>query len=348
MDLRSFLIGLALAAAAPPAALCAVTEADLVRQADGRLLVTWTAGPGETVDVLTAPSPTTPRPLMTVSSAADADGRHLLPASPKAVQVVLSTRDGQVYRLAERVQPLAGASNFRDIGGYRTADGRQVRWGAIYRSAELSGLTPADYEFVRSLGLRMIYDLRSTGERTREPTRWVGAGAPPILAKDYGMDESGFLAALGPNPTAESARRLMTRFYPALVGSHRDQFRTVFEKLIAPEDGAVLYHCSAGKDRTGVLSALILTALRVPRETVLQDFELSNAYYRPPVSRGGASMVSAVPPDALKVLMGVDRAYLEAFFDELDRRYGGVEGYLDVELGIDATELAVLRNRYTY
>jgi protein-tyrosine phosphatase len=338
------LLGFSLAASAQAAVLSAKAD----RQADGQVMISWTTDPGETVDVLLAPAPTTPLAAMQVVSSADPDGQHLLARSESTPYVTLRSSDGRVYRLAERLPGVVGASNFRDVGGYRTADGRQIRWGMIYRSSSLSELTPGDAERLRALGLRTIVDLRSSDERKDEPTRWSGSARPQTVAHDYEMDVSAFLGSFRNGATPDAARKLMTDFYPAVLQSHRPQFRAVFDSLLAREDGPVLFHCTAGKDRTGVLTALLLSALGVPRDQVIADFLLSNTYYQPKPLPGDAGGLARLPPDVMAVLMGVEASYLEAVFAELDRTYGGVEGYLDRELGVDATDLAILKARYTY
>lgn len=137
-----------------------------------------------------------------------------------------------------------------------------------------------------------------------------------------------------------------------VLDSHRDHFRDLFQTLLAAE-GAVLYHCSAGKDRTGVATGLVLTALGVPRETVLADYALSNRYYRMDVSQAATRaptaemrMFASLPPEVVKVFQGVEPEYLEAVFQEIDRRYGGFDVYLQKELGVGPAEIAKLKATY--
>lgn len=326
-------------------AQAAIINAQAQRTAEGELTLTWTETNGAAVDVFMSQSPSATLDQMTLVTSADGDGRHsLTPASASARHYfILRSADGTRYRLAERLVPLAGAMNFRDVGGYQTADGRFVRWGKIYRSAALSGLTPEDMAKIEALGIDYVYDLRSVGERRDQPTRWPETGAA-LVSLDYELDISGFMAVFAEGPTAEKARAAMTAFYPAVVDSHKAQFSAIFAELLAGDDGAVLYHCSAGKDRTGVQTALILSALGVDRETVIEDFLLSNQHHRMTAASGP---MAGVPPEVLEVLGGVERPYIEAFFAEIDRRYGGVEGYLAAELGVDSAGIQRLRTLYT-
>ncbi len=326
-------------------AQAAIVNAEAHRAQDGALALSWTETTGAAVDVFMGQDPKASQDQMTLVSAADGDGRHsVAPTSAEArAYFMLRAPDGTRYRLAERLVPLDGAMNFRDVGGYETEDGRFVRWGKIYRSAALSGLTPDDLAKIQNLDIRYVYDLRSIDERRDEPTRWPQTGAV-MASYDYEMDISAFMAAFADGPSAEKVRAAMTSFYPAVVDSHKIQFRAVFAELLEGDEGAILYHCSAGKDRTGVQTALILSALGVPRETVIEDFLLSNQHHR---ISGDAGPMAGMPADVLEVLGGVERPYLEAFFAEIDRRYGGVEGYLAAELEVDAADIQRLRALYT-
>ncbi|UQV17639.1 tyrosine-protein phosphatase [Brevundimonas albigilva] len=252
----------------------------------------------------------------------------------------------------QRLLPLEGVQNARDIGGYRTADGRTVKWDVIYRTAELSHLTAHDKALLEARGLRSIHDLRSVDERRDQPTDWTGEGAPAITAFDYSMDMSGFAALFQGEVTADRAREVFAASYPELLKMQRPQQRALFADLLKGE-GAVLYHCSAGKDRTGMATALILSALGVPRETILADYELSNQYYRPDLTTAEASdnpqaaAFMRLPEDVRAIFMGVDARYLQAVFDIIDRDYGSVEAYLDQELDVDAADIQRLRSLYT-
>lgn len=329
---------------------CAAVSNAAVERSGGQLQVTWTAAVGEPVDVFVADRPDAPASAMTLVSDDDRDGRHTLAApEQRRLFVLLRGSDGADVRVAERLVPLEAVQNFRDVGGYRTADGRRVRWGLIYRSAELAGLTPSHAEVVQALGIRDIHDLRSNSERESAPTNWPGEAKPQVHAADYQMDFSGFARAFGGGIDEAKARETFKAFYPQVLESHREQFRDLFRTLLKAE-GPVLYHCSAGKDRTGVATALVLTALGVPRETVIADYELSNRYYRMDARKGADAspefkMFASLPPEVVKVFQGVDGEYLEAVFAEIDRR-GGMAAYLEKELGVGPAEVARLKAAY--
>lgn len=341
-------LALALATALP--ATAQVVGGEAVRREDGRLALTWrTIGSGDPVDVFRERRGPAGIELILLS-AADTDGEHVTTAESGGNVFVLRGPGSSGYRLAERLVALDGVQNFRDIGGYATADGRFVGWGRIFRSAQLSELTAGDLQRIEALRIRSVYDLRSTEEQASEPTAWTGPGAPARLTHAYSIDYAPFVAAFANGIDAAGARALMTGFYGQMSESHKVQFREVFAELLSPEDGAVLYHCTAGKDRTGVTTALILTALGVSREVVMADYLLSNTYYAPAAGLEASDttdVFARMPADVQQVFMGVEAGFLDAFFAGIEARYGSVETYLTRELGVGPAELALLRTRYT-
>ncbi|WP_299595375.1 tyrosine-protein phosphatase [uncultured Microbulbifer sp.] len=256
-----------------------------------------------------------------------------------------------------RLLPLEGGRNFRDLGGYQTANGKTVKWGKMYRSGVLANLTADDYDYLRNRDIATIVDFRSTKERAGEPTNWQ-AGSVMELKWDYDMGnwEQEFAKVLSnPDFDKEDLVKMMDKGYVGLVHQQTPAYRAMFQKLIESDD-PLLFHCSAGKDRTGIGAALILTALGVDRETVRQDYMLSNETLK------GSNMLelpedasekqkrmfaffSQLPQDVRQVLAGVEISWLEAAFAEMERQHGSVEAYIETELDVDQTELALLRSR---
>lgn len=249
-----------------------------------------------------------------------------------------------------RLLPLQGGQNFRDMGGYRTRAGRTVRWGVLYRSGSMHFLTPADFDYLAKRGIRTVCDFRATNERSNEPVAWPAGKAPRVLADDYTMDTSAIAPKPGHVPTAAEARATMTATYPALLKQFNGQYRRMFGELLAGR-APLAFNCTAGKDRTGVAAALILTALDVPRETVIQDYLLTNKYFDPRKVVQSDDQASQawrkLPMDVLKAYMAADPDYIDAVFKVMDAHRGGVSGYLRDELGLGTAELAKLRRTYT-
>lgn len=252
----------------------------------------------------------------------------------------------------QRVLPLQGGRNFRDLGGYRTRDGRHVKWNTLFRSGSMHGLTDADYAALEQRGIRVVCDFRDTRERAAEPVAWPGAGAPRVLSEDYALDMAGFLPR-GPAKdwTADAARAAMTASYPRMLAQFHGQYRRMFDELLA-RHAPLAFNCSAGKDRTGVAAALLLTALGVPRETVIQDYLLTNRYLDTAklVGKDGTGSVAnplgGMPAPVMQALLAADRRYIEAALTVLDGHRGGADGWLRDEMGLTRPKLLQLRAAY--
>jgi protein-tyrosine phosphatase len=250
----------------------------------------------------------------------------------------------------ERMIPIAGGRNFRDVGGYRTVDGRTVRWSKLYRSGSLGSLKPEGMKRLQSLNVRAIIDLRMTAERQTDPSNALSMAGMGYWTRDYqlGGDQAA-LAQLFSDPsklTADSVRAMMIHGYRTMPKELALQYRELFARLIAPGKGAVVLNCTAGKDRTGIGAALVLTALGVPYETVREDFLLSNSGLdMNGVQDAISPMLAALPPEVIKPLLGVEEVYLDTTFAQLKTDYGSVEAYLEKELGVGPAEIKALKRR---
>ena len=243
-----------------------------------------------------------------------------------------------------RVLPLQGGRNFRDLGGYRTADGRTVKWGLLYRSGQMHDLTPADYATLQKLGIPTVCDFPDTRERTAEPTLWPAGQKPKVLSDDYALDMSAMKIGDPSTWTQTQVVTAMTATYPKLLDQFNGQYRRMFAELLTG-NVPLAFHCTAGKDRTGVAAALLLTALGVPRATIIDDYLLSNEHMAP-MPAHPTGFWAKLSPEAARTFAGVDRRYIDAVFAVIDRHPGGTMGYLKDELGLDAGKIAKLRAMY--
>jgi len=251
-----------------------------------------------------------------------------------------------------RLIAIDGSNNFRDIGGYKTTDGREVRRGLVFRSGAMNHLTPAGFAQLKALGIQTNVDFRSTDERAKAPVNWPAGQGVVAYTTDYKMDMSSFgkLFASG-NITAETVRAAMAEGYRDTPFYFAPQYRLMIRQIIEGRTGLV-YNCTAGKDRTGVGTAILLTLLGVPRETVTQDYLLSNTYFKPEMTRSAAdkddpqmAMFMRLPADVQQALMGVDKSYLDASFAAINEREGGWDRYVRDDLGLSATDVAALKTR---
>ncbi|MER6343544.1 tyrosine-protein phosphatase [Streptomyces sp. NPDC001595] len=308
------------------------TAAEVTAQDDGSYAITWKA-PGVRKVVVRANG-------RVVASGA-ASGSVVVRGLPGADRqwFDLVPEHGGSLRLADRLVRLDGTVNLRDAGGYRTKDGRWVRMGVVYRSDSLGKLTDADVAKLKRLGLAADFDLRTTQERTADPDR-VPEGVKYVVADVIGDGSPVFTMP----ETADEAARMMIDGEKAMVSGAgaKAAYSSVFADLSDGDADGVLYHCTAGKDRTGWASAALLTALGVPRETVMADYLASNDYR----AEANAAMLAALPPAqaaVYKPLLDVRPEYLNSGFAEVREEFGSFAAYEREGLGLNAAELMRLR-----
>jgi protein-tyrosine phosphatase len=234
---------------------------------------------------------------------------------------------------------LAGASNFRDLGGYPAADGRRLRWRQIFRSNHLGHLTADDIEVLRPLRLRSAYDLRGTGERAEAACGLAGIAVHSLPIEPTVVASLRARRAGGASLSSTDALEVMQESYRSYVRHNTANFRALFAQL--GEDRAPLViHCTAGKDRTGFACALILHALGVPEQLIAEDYLLTNRFYRRDPNNG-----SDLPDDVRQVLGTVQTSFLAAAFDAINAEYGDLESYFIRGLGLGEQQSTSLKAR---
>lgn len=232
-----------------------------------------------------------------------------------------------------RMVPLEGAVNFRDMGGYTAANGKTVKSGLVYRSGDLDLLTDADLRLLADMDLRTVIDFRSKEEVEAAPDR-----LPDTVKNAYHLVvDPGNIFELS-EVNHDTGPELMQKLNVLLVNDAKAQYAEFFRVLAIPGNAPLVFHCSAGKDRTGYGAALFLAALGVDRETIYADYMVSAPY-----AEAKYSGLLRKYPELLPAIT-VRREYLMAAFDEIDQVYGGVENYLIRELNVD---LNLLQSLYT-
>ena len=241
--------------------------------------------------------------------------------------------EAQQRQTPNREVALEGAVNFRDLGGYVTTDYRRIVMRRIYRAGDISKLTDADMEELKRRKIYTVVDFRGEDEIAAAPDRLLHDA--DYLPLSVGSGNSVDLAAL----VKENASGMdaMVAFYSD-VSAFKEKYRPFFRKLLMLSDtSAMVFHCSAGKDRTGIAAALLLYALDVPLETIMADYVSTNLYRKDENEKMINYLMSEHKIDRKTAteIMDANPLYLESTFNALKRRYGSVDLFLYNELGID-------------
>lgn len=329
------------------------TEAAVSAGADGAPVVRW-AAPGVRKVTLFAGTDTRVSANRRRVGAGGPTGSVVFGPLPAADRwyIELVPDRGVPVVIAEHGLRVANAPNLRDLGGYRTSGGQWVRTGLLFRSDQLDRLDDSELHRLQRSGITLVADLRTASERSREPDR-VPPGADHLIldvmassANAMGGDMQSAMQTIAAGKGAEFLTDANRDFVSA--PSALESYGALFARLAA-EPGATLYHCTAGKDRTGWASAVLLTLLGVPRETVIADYLASNEYLaakNEAIYARAGQRPGGLTRAQLEPVMTVRRAYIEAAFSEVEARYGSFDNYRRVGLGIDDDELRALQARF--
>ena len=252
--------------------------------------------------------------------------------------------------LPGRILEVDGVVNFRDIGGYHTADGHRVRTGLIYRSGALGGITEKGMATLQGLGIKLVCDLRSDEEEVTAPDKLPQNPTPiyahlPLLAEDNRRER---VMALFFN--RRKFNGMMPEMYTrVIIDGNAHLYGDILRRLANAGNLPTLIHCTAGKDRTGVAAMLILSLLGVPEDVILADYSLSNLYYDSYLKFGAMAIGSiawtGVTAEDLQPLFISHPDYLKTAMAHIHRKYGSVQNYLRSAAGVnDATQQKIKAN----
>jgi len=237
---------------------------------------------------------------------------------------------------------LANCPNFRDMGGYKTAKGDVIKPGILYRSSHLAYLSDTEIQHFNKLGIATVFDLRSEFEQNHYPSRLPEQVICHEFKVDVGSGRQFFNQLLSGTASCQSAHALMVESYERYITQKHSQLSHLLKKM-SETTGSVLIHCMVGKDRTGVVIALLLLALGVSRADIAENYLLSNEYYPAQdimqilykhLKEAGVESVSTASMNAMETYCSARREYLQAAFDAIDIQYGGTEYYLTKKLGL--------------
>lgn len=245
----------------------------------------------------------------------------------------------------------SGARNFRDLGGYPTTDGRTVRWGVLYRSDSLHKLTNADLQKLASLEIARVFDFRSENEVSHEPDRLPdGVKLVPLPMLDASTrvwheqrkDMVRNMKTLNPAEFLRATNsELATKFTP--------EYTRFYQELLTSNGKPILFHCAAGKDRTGFAAATLLRILGVPEDIILQDYLLTNRYLLDAFKWNlliGTLLKGKKFTDGIRGFMKADENYLNAAFEALEAEHGSFENYVHSGLGLTDQDIERLKKYY--
>ena len=250
----------------------------------------------------------------------------------------------------EREFPLKGTTNTRDIGGYVTSDERTLRWRQIIRSENLSRLKEDDFKKLENIGLKTVIDLRTQKEHDQGPTVWKGDNPPQFFHFPVGDAKSPWFRAqsrmMKSRFTQEQSLEHMVEGYRIIAEEGQSSYQQLMEVVLDESNWPLLIHCNAGKDRAGIAVALIMEALGVDRETIMDEYLLTNELARtqekavimskkPRKTKIGSNRSSrGSSASAWLPIVGVHSDMLEAFYESVDEQYGSMDVFL-TELGVD-------------
>ena len=266
-----------------------------------------------------------------------------IPSFERPIPVKFSENLREDYRKL----PFTGAHNFRDLGGYKTEDGRALKWGKIYRSDDLHLLTDEDLKYLSRLNIKSVVDFRSDEERESEPDRLNPDMTQVLLPIKFQPEEvdDETLKNLMKNLTFGTldSSNLLRDFNIVIVKDFATEYKKFFRHVIENNAEPIVFHCTAGKDRAGFASAMILTVLGVPREKVIEDYLLTNTYVKDHVDSEMLEIelktFFRADTDNLRKINLVEERYIQAAFDTIDSEWGGMDNYISGALGLSEEDI---------
>lgn len=261
---------------------------------------------------------------------------------------ILRTSGVQSGVVANRVIEMNNIKNFRDIGGYYTSDNIQLKWGKIYRSADLSSATLYDQEKIRRLKIKTVIDFRSE-KTTRKYPILLHPSINKVTLPLAPMDAEKLDKELqNVNFNRSDAIRYVQEAYVDIVENHKQQFGEMFDLLINEANYPILLSGSLGKDGVGIASYLILYAIGVPHNTILQDYMLSNDLIDPAKAEIDAGNFSEPVQEAITAMLSANRSYINYVVEQINIKYGSVDNYLEQELRVTIGKKNLLRKYLLY
>ena len=284
---------------------------------------------------------------ITVTSVANISAKMVIVTDDPSRRYYYTMVFNNKYRVkvATRNINIPGIQNFRDLGGYESANtGKSLRWGMIYRSAQIDSIPPcAARRELRNMGIRTIIDLRTPEELNNYPQIQKGFNVVHIPIATGNMEK--VLQGIQEGKIkGDTINRIVERMNRELVINYRDEYKKLFELLLDRNNYPAIIHCSSGKGRTGIASALVLATLGVNEDIIMQDYRLSNDYFNIPKASKYAYKLPVNSQEAITTVYTAKEDFLNAAKEEIERTYSDIPTYLRKGLGLTAENIEKLQN----
>lgn len=245
----------------------------------------------------------------------------------------------------QRYIDIPGAHNLRDLGGYVTEDGRELKWRKLFRGGIMSGIQMSAFEQMKSLQLCSICDFRTLAEQAASPDRWHELEKLKRFPLPIGEGRVDKLSTLTASSFKKGKDHHLYKANRSYVNHESKTYKAFFDILLDESNYPILFHCTAGKDRTGFASIVLLSILGVDRNTILEDYLLTNKYTEKFIENNLASISKNLGIDAelLVTIFQAKEAYLEGAFDAIEKNYGSMDNYIENALGIEEPEIEKLK-----
>ena len=261
----------------------------------------------------------------------------------------LHTKNNYFQTEEHRLLPMDGSHNTRELGGYKTTDGKTIKWGKLFRSDKLSDISKTDQAYLQNLGIKKIVDFRSEQEKAEDPNI-IPTGISYVempISVDGAMRSK--IEAVLKGETDREVQSFLIDANKEFVTNYADVYENFLRGLI-DEDAPTLFHCTAGKDRAGFAAAITLIALGVSKEDVINDYMKTNAFTQERIEEilGQIELMSLYQSDVeiLRPLLGVEQIYIETAFRTAEEKYGSLENFIRDGLNISDEDIQKLRNKF--
>jgi protein-tyrosine phosphatase len=317
---------------------------------DGDFLLKWEVSPDVEgkIDIYSAMTDTSIRNFSSVRTKLVEDQFALLNTTGSGLREFFILKTGGVTSgiISNRSIDMDNILNFRDLGGYFTADEKQLRWGKIYRSGHLSNSNLFDQDKLKRLGIKTIIDFRTEEDRKAHPyfTNITKVNIPIIPGDIYSIKDKLIAERFSRSETII----YMQEAYKEMLENDAEQFADMFDVLLDANNYPVLFTSFLGKDRTGIASALLLYALGVPEYVIEEDYLASNQYIDPKKTFSFSGSLPESVQESMTALLSANSAYLNFAFDYIKENYGTIDNYLEKKVRVSKGKTIILRKLLLY